>query len=301
MPLPQLPDRAYASGRAVADDGVGLAWQSFGEGPAIVCCNGVGVSTFFWHYVVRQFSDRYRVVVWDYRGHGSSDPVPDPRGGEVGVPRHTQDMRVVLDAAGIDQACFFGHSMGCQVLFEAWRQYPERMLGMVPILGSAGRTLETFFDNPRSPLFFRMAGRLVAALDDRTHAFVRPLLLSRIAWPFTRTMSLVDRYYASRDDMLPYMAHLATLDMRVFIRVVNRLNDHDAWDALPTIDVPVLVIAADNDAFTPVWLSRKMASLIPGAEILVLAEASHAAIIEQPETINHRIERFIRERRVFGR
>ena len=34
----------------------------------------------------------------------------------------------------------------------------------------------------------------------------------------------------------------------------------------------------------------------PGAELLVLADASHAALIEQPETINHRLDRFIRER-----
>ena len=41
---------------------------------------------------------------------------------------------------------------------------------------------------------------------------------------------------------------------------------------------------------------EKIASDTPGAEIMVLADASHAALIEQPSTINHRLERFIRER-----
>ncbi len=44
------------------------------------------------------------------------------------------------------------------------------------------------------------------------------------------------------------------------------------------------------------WCSEKMVEDTPDAELLVLADASHAALIEQPETINHRIERFIAER-----
>lgn len=301
MPLPRLPNRAYAEGRAPTDDGLFLFWQAFGEGPTMVCCNGVGVSTFFWHYVVEHFSDRYRVVVWDYRGHGNSDPVKDPRKSEVGIPRHARDLVYVMDAIGVEQVLLLGHSMGCQLLFESQRGFPERVLGLVPILGSAGRTLETFFDNPRSPHLFRLVARLIERLDDRTHALVRPLLHSPIAWPATKLLALVDRDYASADDMLPYIKHLAELDLRMFIRVVLTLNEHDAWDVLPTIQTPVLIIAAERDAFTPLRLSRQMAALIPGAEILVLAEATHAAIIEQPETINHRLERFIRERAIFSR
>ena len=92
------------------------------------------------------------------------------------------------------------------------------------------------------------------------------------------------------------MEHLATLDFRLFIDNVVRSNDHDAWDLLPDMDRPTLVVAAENDKFTPMWCSKKMVSDTPGAELLVLADASHAALIEQPATITHRMERFIRER-----
>ena len=65
---------------------------------------------------------------------------------------------------------------------------------------------------------------------------------------------------------------------------------------LPELDRPLLVVAAENDKFTPMWCSEKIVRDTPGAEMMVLADASHAALIEQPETINHRLERFIRER-----
>ncbi|MBM4364848.1 MAG: alpha/beta hydrolase [Deltaproteobacteria bacterium] len=305
MSRPQPADnavstRAERAGLAVADDGVHLYWRAVGQGPVMVCNNGVGVSTFFWRYTIDQFAGTHTVLTWDYRGHGRSDPLPDPTSGDVTMPRHARDMLAVLDAAEVKEAMVLGHSMGCQVALEAYRLAPERILGMVLVLGTAGRALETFMGNPRSPTYFRAAGRVIRRLGDRTHALVRPILQSPVAWAFTRRAQLVDPLYASHDDMQPYLDHLATIDMRMFIRTVLAMQDHDAWDVLPRLRVPVLVIGAERDAFTPISLSKDMARRIPGAEMIVLADASHAAIIEQPETINHRVERFLRERHPFS-
>ena len=62
---------------------------------------------------------------------------------------------------------------------------------------------------------------------------------------------------------------------------------------LPGIVAPTLVIAGEKDLFTPLHRSRKMVSLLPHAELMILAEASHAAIVEHPQTINRRIDRFL--------
>ena len=105
--------------------------------------------------------------------------------------------------------------------------------------------------------------------------------------------------YASREDMVKYLAHIARLDLRVFLHNVLEVQKHDAWDVLPRITVPALIVAAERDAFTPMWLSRKIVDTIPNAELLVLADATHAALIEQPENIHHRVDRFLRQR-VYG-
>ncbi|MFZ5481075.1 MAG: alpha/beta fold hydrolase [Myxococcota bacterium] len=293
------------TGFAQAEDGLRIFWRAAGPesgaAGAMVCCNGVGVSTFFWKYLVEHYADRYRVVLWDYRGHGRSDAPGELRDADLGVVRHARDMAAVMDAAGVADALLLGHSMGCQVILEFNRRWPHRVRGLVPILGTAGKALETFYDNPDSPRYFRLAARVIDRLGDRVHRIVRPVLESPVSWAFARTFSLVDPYYASADDMLPYMRHLAQIDMRLFIRTVLATNEHDAWDTLPHIRVPVLIIAAERDVFTPMWLSRKMAATIPGADFLVLADASHAAIIEQPETIYRRLDRFLGERGVFSR
>lgn len=297
---PRVNAEDFREGFATADDGLRLYWHAVGSGPAIVCCNGVGVSTFFWKYVTEAFVGQHTIVTWDYRGHGKSDAIADAWGGDVTIPRHAADLAVVMDAAGVDDALLVGHSMGCQVIFELYRLHPERIRGLVTILGTAGRALETFYDNPSSPRYFRLAERAIRRMGDNVHTLIRPVLLSPIAWTIAKAGRMVDPDYAEKTDMLPYMAHLATLDFRMFIRTILSMQDHDAWDVLPAITAPVLVVAAEKDAFTPMWLSRKMAANIHDADFLVLADGSHAAIIEQPDTINHRLKRFLRERKVFG-
>lgn len=157
-----MPEKRHGppvrTGFATAADGKRLYWRAIGSGPAITCCNGVGVSVFFWKYLVEHFVGDHTVVVWDYRGHGRSEWPDSIRDADMSIERHAMDLIAVLDAAGIEKTVLVGHSMGCQVILEAYRQHPERVLGLVPMLGTAGRTLETFFDYSGSPRIFRVIG-----------------------------------------------------------------------------------------------------------------------------------------------
>lgn len=285
------------AGFVTAEDGTRLYWRAVGSGPVLVCNNGVGVSTYFWRYFVDFFARNHTVVVWDYRAHGRSDRPADWATADMSIARLAADLHAVVEAvAGSEPVVLVGHSMGCQVGFEYYRAHPERVRALVPMLGGAGRTLETFFDYAGSPKLFEFASRMVDRDGAIAHAVVRPILRSPLSWFVAWRFNLVDPMYASREDMVKYLGHIARLDLRVFLHNVLEVQKHDAWDVLPGIRVPTLIVAAERDAFTPMWLSRKEVDAIPGAELLVLADASHAALIEQPEAIHHRVARFLRER-----
>ena len=289
-------DRPQSSGFADTPDGLRIFWRSVGEGPPIVCCNGVGVSTFFWKYVIEQLSDRHRVLVWDYRGHGRSSRELDPAQHSLSIAQHTDDLQLVLDDAGVrEPALVMGHSMGCQVSLELCRVAPDRVAGLGLWLGTAGRTLHTFGGWSGSVHVFRLIHAFVRSSAEAVNRIQRVLLNSPLAWRVTRGFSLVDPYYTSRADMEPYLRHMATMDMRVFLSCVREADHHDAWDALAGMDVPALVVAAEKDTFTPLFCSRDMANRLPQGELFVLADASHAALIEQPETIGFRLDRFLAE------
>jgi pimeloyl-ACP methyl ester carboxylesterase len=78
--------------------------------------------------------------------------------------------------------------------------------------------------------------------------------------------------------------------------MVRAAQEHDAGPLLSEIRAPTLVVAGERDLFTPRKLSLEMAQRIPSAELLEIPRGSHAALIEQPELINLRLEKFLRER-----
>lgn len=285
-----------SSGTTLSADGTPLAFASGGDkhARALVCCNGVGVSTFFWDYVGEYFSKTHRVVVWDYRGHGASG-VP-PRGSKLSMAAIADDLARVLDANGIDRAVLLGHSMGCQVILEFAHLFPDRALGLIPMLGSYGHPADTFLDPRVGRTLYELAYRVGTAIPDLLGIGNRMVLRKPLAWQVARLTGLVHPDLCRREDMEPYLEHLARQDVGVFFEHARAAVEHDAGPYLGDIRCPALVVAGERDLFTPRHLSVEMASRLQNAELLEIPRGSHAALIEQPELINLRIEKFLRER-----
>ncbi len=279
-------------GTAETDDGATLSWRADGEGrTALVCSNGIGVSTFFWRRLSQHFAATHTIVTWDYRGHGQS-PVPEhPE--DLTVALCARDLWRVADSAGVDGAVLLGHSMGTQVCLEAYRLHPGRVLAFIPVLGAAGRVFESFPGGAAlQPLLrvFTELGMANAALAERA---LRAALRLPGVWEAVKALGIVHPDLCPREDFEPYFAHLAQLDLRGYFALARDLLSHDASELLPEVRVPTLVVAGERDLFVPIERSRELAARIPGAELLVLREGSHAAMVEQPELFVLAIERFL--------
>ncbi len=288
---PSLPP--FQQAVATTPDDLGLTYRIYGErGPFLVCTNGLGVSTFFWELFATAFADRYRVLLWDFVGHGRSSDPPDPA--RATIRQFAADQLTVMDAAGADHAVLFGHSLGAQVNFELYRSQPKRVLALVPTLGTYGRAVETFFGMPALAL---RAAALTKWAMPKLHRFLPLALDPLVRWEVVergaRLTGLIDR---KTPPMQGYFDHLVRLDYRVFGNLVGDLLTHDASDVLPTIEVPTLVVGADRDGFVPLAVARRMAALIPGAELEVLPRGTHAALFEQADRFHARVDRFLRER-----
>jgi pimeloyl-ACP methyl ester carboxylesterase len=91
------------------------------------------------------------------------------------------------------------------------------------------------------------------------------------------------------------------LDMAIYAHTLEQLGAHDAHDVLPSIDVPLLMIAGANDLMTPRSGAESLVKAVQGAELLVVPGGTHYLAVEYPEVINLRIERFFRTRGYPGR
>lgn len=108
------------------------------------------------------------VVHWHYRGHGRSAPPADPN--RIDIPAHAADLGAVRRHVGDPPCVLFGHSMGCQVALEAYRQRPERVRGLVLLCGTFGNVTSTFHGVPLLDLILPRVLDLVEKSPDVVRA-----------------------------------------------------------------------------------------------------------------------------------
>ena len=282
-------------GFARSDDGLELFWRVVGEGePAFVCCNGIGVSTFFWEYLVERFAAERAVVLWDYRGHGSSSVVGPNQ--QVGMDQLARDLGAVIRHLDLDRPVLFGHSMGTQVILERYRQEPEQVGALVSVLGTPGHPLDTFNDFRFSRQGFDVALQLFEWFPGLMDVVGKLLVAMPAAFPAASRLKMVDGHYLSRHDLAQYLDHLTVVGFPFFFRMAKEMGEHSARDVLPQVRCPALIVAAEYDSFTPPRLAREMKDKIGDSRLVWLKGASHAGIVEQPEVINAAVEQFLRER-----
>lgn len=278
---------AYSEHIVCSYDGARIAYQVAGDGPALVLANGLGGNAAAWHFLFRRFSPRHKVLSWDYSGLYHSGPPPSRD--RLGPAGQARDLLTLLEAEKVDRFVIAGWSMGVQVALEVYRLMPARVAGLIAINGVPGRPFDTAFGS-------RFSRRLLPAavrLWGRGHRVVTPLLRGAVGWkgllPLLKRLKLVG---AMLDDdvFLEVADGFVGMDFDVYCATMDALGRHDAWDVVPTIRVPALIIAGDHDMLTPLAEARRMAGLIPHARLVILPGATHYAPVEYADDVGREVE-----------
>ena len=273
-------------------DGTVIRYSTRGAGTPLVACNGVANTTTFWHYFEDHFSRLAQVICWDYRGHGRSDVPADLDTFEISC--YAQDLRAVLDHAGVYKAVLVGFSMGAQVVLEFFRENSEKIAALIPLNGPAGNPLEAFGTAPWFEKGYADVFNYFIEHPQGLEAVGVPLLASPLTWPVAKAVE-IDRHRCSKQEMDLYFEHIAKMGFANELRALLGMARHSAEDLLPSIDVPTLVIAGEKDGMCPQRLVKRIYREVKGAELFVVPHGTHATLIEQPDVVNFRIETFLRK------
>ena len=279
-----------------AADGEPLAFTVTGPaGPTpILTVHGLASSRQHWGFFSEHYARQRQVIAWEFRGHGGQ-PVPRDRR-SAAIPQLARDAHAVWAAAGTPPAIVTGLSFGVQVALELWRHHPACMRALVLICGTAGHPLDrlTSWSRARSA-----AAGAVRAMAKRTwlHGPVRALFAAplgrRLASELAYASGGARRGACPRDVLDDLFTHVAGLDPEVLAEAVVSYLDHDAWDVLPTITVPTLILAGDRDQLTPVATAERMHRAIPGSRLVVFPGHSHLVQVENPRAVHAAIDAFL--------
>jgi pimeloyl-ACP methyl ester carboxylesterase len=282
----------------VSFDGTHLAYTIKGDsGPLIALCAGFCCPDNFWRYLAPALARKYRVLIWNYRGSGVSGMPREPgyRARNYTVEdftcdRYARDLKEILDHEGIDEAVLLGHSMGTQVILEAYRLMPGRVRALVSITGPYASPIQTFYNATVAPRLFPIVSVILSRGTFKP--LWRALFRSPIPHPIAIQLGALGPK-TKPEDMKSYYEHLAELDPQVILKMAQAMHSHSAEDILSKVKVPALVIVGERDNFVPPWLGHVMASRIPVAELVNIPGGTHGTIVEEPKMVNRAVLDFL--------
>lgn len=240
-------------------------------GPALVFINSLGSDFRIWQAVVPAFSDRYRVVLYDKRGHGLSDAPPAP----YRMDDHVDDLLGLLDSLEIEKAAFVGLSVGGMIAQRLAAHAPERVQAIVLCCTAAKiGTAELW------------AERMSAIEKDGIEP-ITDNILQRWFTPRFRDTNPVD--------VAGWRNMLVRTPVNGYLGTCAAISETDMTADAGRIRVPALCIAGDQDGSTPAEVVRHTAGLIPGARFELIEESGHIPCVEKPVTLARLISQHLQE------
>src|SRR5882724_8942412 len=104
--------------------GVGVYYEDHGSGPAVLLSHGYSATCRMWDAQVAALQARYRVIVWDMRGHGQSDAPSDPAAYSEALT--VADMAALLAACKVERAVIGGLSLGGYMSLAFHKVHPAK-------------------------------------------------------------------------------------------------------------------------------------------------------------------------------
>jgi pimeloyl-ACP methyl ester carboxylesterase len=247
-------------------DGVGLAYELIGSAtnrPPLLLTHGYSATQKMWRKNVAALSADRQVITWDLRGHGASDSPDDPA--RYSETLSLDDMVALLDLVGAQKAVIAGLSLGGYLSLAFHAHHADR----VAALG--------LFDT--GPGYRRDDGRAQwNTMVDKMAARLEREGLDALG----------------EGTEVRRAEHRSPKGLALAARGILAQRDATVITSLASIAVPTLVLVGQHDkAFLAA--SDQMAAKIPGARKVVLADAGHAANIDQPAAFDAAVVGFLAE------
>ena len=261
----------------VTVDGEPARYLEGGAGWPIVLIHAFPLSADMWRPQLHSVPDGYRFIAPDLPGFRGPDaplyrgPLPKT------IDDYAHHVARLLDALEIDRAIIGGLSMGGYVTFALFRLYPHLFSGIVLADTRAGA------DSPEG-----RAGRdrLAQLALDRGAAAVADEMMPRLLAPRSRS---ADADVADRVRTLIEANPSAGLAAAL----AAMKNRPDSTPQLPTMSLPALVIAGEEDDVVPAAEAERMQRRLPRSMLSLIPRAGHLSNLENPADFSEALAAFL--------
>jgi pimeloyl-ACP methyl ester carboxylesterase len=269
---PGLAETGYAQ-RTLARPGCRIRyWRSTASsGPWLLFLHGAGVDHRMFNAQLPAIPPRFRVLVWDARGHGLSRPMD----GAYGFRTVVDDLGAIMDAESIRTATLIGQSAGGNIAQEMAFRHPERVDALVIIDSTYNLQLLSARD---------------AFLVRNAAAFMRML-----PWRWMTRQSA--RASAVTAEARAYVEEaFSIIGKEDFIRVFGALGDCIHFEGGRSIGTPILLVIGGRDGTGNIRaIANRWPAWEPRCRLAMLPDAGHMSNMDAPEEFNRLLSGFLGE------
>lgn len=268
---PDAPALMPAIRYATTSDGLSIAYARTGNGPPLVRVLGWFTHLEFeWKWAKarrlwERLGEHHQLVRYDGRGMGLSDPADD-----FSQECRLRDVEAVVDALGFERVTLLGMSRGVQDAVHYAARHPERVARLIAYGGgpepSDPATVEAWRNEAR--LRMEIIGHGWGTDTPAYRMLFTHLFLGNQATP-------EDVEYFTE------MQRVSTTPARAYA-YAQAAFPVGLEEAARSVKAPTLVLQRADDRLVPVARSRRLASLIPGAEFRMLEGDNHWLLYDDP-------------------
>lgn len=243
------------------------------QAPTLVLSNSLATDASLWDDVIARIGARVRLIGYDTRGHGASTSP----GASTTLATLAEDLFAVMDACGVDKAFVAGISLGGMTGQQCALTRPQRLLGLIAC-------------NCRASI--DAAG--IAGWEQRLEVLRTGGIDALAAITLERWFTPEYRE-ANPQTIERVRAMIRTTTPVGYEACVRAIQALDLLDAITDIQMPVLLVAGEQDAAASPAAMQAMQKAISGARLEVLDPCGHLSSVQRPDDLAALIEEFLHE------
>lgn len=260
--------------RTIEVSGVRFRVADEGQGPVILFVHGFPLDHTMWRAQIDEFSKTHRVIAPDLRGFGGTDGALY----SVSMEQFADDLAGLLGALAVaGPVVFCGLSMGGYIAWQFVQRHPARVTKLIVCDTRAAADSEEAAANR-----LKMADLVVKEGPEPVVRAMMPKLFAQCSSEHCPAAIASVRQVVMNTNPVAIAAAHRGMAVRP-----------DVTSFLPTLRLPTLVICGEHDVISPPDEMKAIAEAIPGARYALVSHAGHMAPMEQPQTVNDAIRRFV--------
>ena len=256
-------------------NGCSLSFASEGaeRAPAVVLSHALATRSEVWGYQLPLLSQRFRVILYDVRGHGESEASGDC----YSLEELANDVVKLLDHLAIERIAFVGISLGGMIGQVLALTAPHRLSALVLCCtgSEANEAMKANFD-------LRIETVRLQGMESQ----IEPTLARWFSLEFLQSAPRTAAWIADL---------IRTTSPDGFVGCCRALQKLNVTERLKEIRVPTLLIPAEKDQGFPPSVAESIHERIHGSKLQILRGAAHLGIVEQAHSFNEILLPFLTE------